>query len=134
MDQDAVLTPVPSTAAKDRGRRAYLAGVSAEDAVERLYCRRGCQVVARRWRKGGGELDLVLRQGEELIFVEVKASRDFARAAEHLSHKQIKRLLAGAAAFLAQEPLGELTECRFDVALVNGHGEIQILENALVGY
>ncbi len=123
------------TAAKmNRGKRAYLAGKSAEDAVERYYCAQGCMVAARRWRKGGGELDLVLRLGELLIFVEVKKSRDFAKAAEHLSQKQIERLLAGAAAFLSNEPLGELTDCRFDVALVNGQGEMHILENALAGY
>ena len=134
MDQGAVLTSKPSIDAESRGKQAYLSGLSAEEAVERQYCRQGYDVVARRWRKGGGELDLVLRNDAGLIFVEVKQSRDFARAAENLSQRQITRLFAGAAAFLAQEPMGELTECRFDVALVNRHGEIHILENALAGY
>ncbi len=134
MDQNALLTSARSIDAENRGRRAYLSGASAEEAVERQYCRQGYDVAARRWRKGGGELDLVLRNDAGLVFVEVKQSRDFARAAENLSHRQITRLLAGAAAFLAQEPLGELTECRFDVALVNRIGEIHILENALAGY
>lgn len=134
MNQNAVLTSPASHNAENRGRRAYLSGLAAEGAVERQYCRQGFEVAARRWRKGGGELDLVLRNGEGLIFVEVKQSRDFASAAESLSQRQITRLLAGAAAFLTNEPRGELTECRFDVALVNRHSEIHILENALAGY
>ena len=116
----------------ERGQRAYQSGLSAENAVERHYQRQGFETAARRWRRRGvGELDLVMRDGEALIFVEVKKSRDFARAAESLTSRQMARLYDGASAFMAEEPRGELTECRFDVALVNGQGEIQILENAL---
>lgn len=115
----------------ERGQRAYHAGLSAENAVERLYTDRGLETAARRWRRRGvGELDLVMRDGDTLVFVEVKKSRDFARAAQSLTARQMARLYDGASAFLAGEPLGEMTECRFDVALVNGMGEIQILENA----
>lgn len=134
MDQAAGLAFAAKSDREDRGRRAYLSGRSAEDAVEQRYCRIGHTVAARRWRKGAGELDLVFRQGETVVFVEVKKSRDFSRAAQSLSHRQINRLLAGAASFLAREPKGELTDCRFDVALVNQYGEIDILENALAGY
>lgn len=116
----------------ERGQRAYHSGVSAENAVERLYQDKGLETAARRWRRRGvGELDLVMRDGDALVFVEVKKSRDFARAAESLTPRQMARLFDGAAAFLAGQPRGDLTECRFDVALVNAHGEIQILENAL---
>lgn len=115
---------------KDRGMRAWQSGQAAEDAVARLYERGGHTIAARRWRKGGGELDLVFRTGDTVVFTEVKKSRDFASAAASLSERQILRLRMGAAAFLASEPKGELTECRFDVALVNAHGEIHIHENA----
>lgn len=71
-----------------------------------------------------------MRDGDALIFVEVKKARDFARAAESLSSRQMQRLYQGAEAFLANEPDGERTACRFDVALVNQTGEIQILQNA----
>lgn len=122
----------PARERADRGRRAHLSGVSAEDAVERHYLGLGLETAVRRWRRRGvGELDLVMRDGDALVFVEVKKSGDFARAAESLSTRQMTRLLEGASAFLAGEPRGELTECRFDVALVNTCGEVQILENAL---
>lgn len=114
----------------ERGRLAWHSGAAAEVSVERLYLRRGLQVAARRWRKGGGEIDLILRDGAGLVFVEVKKARDFARAADRISDRQIARIHAGASLFLAEEPLGELTPCRFDVALVNDVGETRILEGA----
>lgn len=114
----------------ERGLRAWHAGAAAETAVERRYLDRGMALVARRWRKGGGEIDLILRDEAGIVFVEVKKSRDFETAAAQVSERQIARIHAGAALFLAEEPQGELTPCRFDVALVNGVGEIRILENA----
>ena len=122
------------TARQTRGFRAYHSGVSAEQSVERHYVDLGYSVAARRCRNAGGELDLVLRLGAAVIFVEVKKARDFARAAERVSSRQIARLQLAATMFLAGEPMGELTDCRFDVALVNQAGEIEILENALMGF
>ena len=126
-------TPI-HTARQTRGMRAYHSGVSAEQAVERHYLGRGCSLAARRCRNAGGELDLVLRHGDCVIFVEVKKARDFASAAERVSPRQIARLQQAAELFLADEPGGALTDCRFDVALVNQSGEIEILENALMGF
>ncbi|SEO02943.1 putative endonuclease [Salinihabitans flavidus] len=113
-----------------RGQRAALAGLAAEAQVMRDYERHGFKMAARRWRGQGGEIDLILRSGAALIFVEVKQSRDFAHAAESLRPAQMQRLVAAASEFLAGEPGGQLTEARFDVALVNGRGEVRILENA----
>ncbi|RAP41259.1 hypothetical protein BYZ73_11315 [Rhodovulum viride] len=112
------------------GTVSYHSGVSAEDCVARGYERRGMAIVARRWRGGGGEIDLIARDGDGLVFVEVKASRSFARAAERITRRQMVRVMTAAQEFLADEPKGQLTDIRFDVALVNGIGEVDILENA----
>lgn len=113
------------------GMTSYLSGIAAEDTVARLYEAAGQQIVGRRWRGKRGEIDLIVRDRDEVIFVEVKKSRDFLRAAEALSKAQIARLHQTAAEFLCDEPRGDLTPSRFDVALVNNAGEVQILENAL---
>jgi putative endonuclease len=49
-------------------------GLLGEDLAHRFLQRRGCTIVARRYRPpaGGGEIDLVAWQGETLVFVEVK--------------------------------------------------------------
>lgn len=120
----------PDKARTQRGLSAWHAGAAAEKAVERRYVDEGFALVARRWRKGGGEIDLILRDGPGIVFVEVKKSRDFETAATRILPHQIARIHTGAEVFLADEPKGELTPCRFDVALVNDVGEIRILENA----
>lgn len=112
------------------GTVSYHAGASAEDSVARGYERRGMPIAARRWRGASGEIDLIVRDGEGLVFVEVKHSRDFARAAERLTRRQMERIMNAALEYLAGEPRGLLTPIRFDVALVNGRGEVDILENA----
>ena len=115
---------------EDRGRVAYHAGASAEDSIAADYERRGFQVSNRRWRGVGGEIDLVARGRDGLVFIEVKKARDFARAAARVSARQMERLCAAAEEFLGQEPGGLLTYMRFDVALVNASGEHRIVENA----
>ena len=117
-------------ASQHRGQMAYQSGMAAEHSVVQDYERRGFPVARRRWRGKGGEIDLILRDGAGLIFVEVKKARDFARAAASLSAHQMQRIYHSAEEFLAGEPAGSLTAVRFDVALVNVHGQTQIIENA----
>lgn len=113
-----------------RGTVSYHSGLAAEQRIAQDYERRGFAVAQRRWRGKGGEIDLIVRDGAGLIFVEVKKARDFARAAESLSARQMQRLYTSAEEFIGYEPQGSLTEVRFDVALVDGQGDMQIIENA----
>lgn len=113
-----------------RGRTSFHAGIAAELQIAQDYERRGFSIARRRWRGAGGEIDLIVRNGTGFIFVEVKQSGSFARAAESLSARQMQRIYASAEEFLGTEPLGCLTEVRFDVALVDGVGDLQIIENA----
>lgn len=112
------------------GLTSYHAGLAAEGAVESHYVRSGHVISDRRWRGAGGEIDLIARNGDVLIFIEVKKSRDFARAAEQLSQRQMTRIYNTASEFLAGEPSGQDTNVRFDVALMDGTGQIQVIENA----
>ena len=114
---------------QQRGLANYHAGLAAETSVEHDYAARGVLLLERRWRGKGGEIDLILRDGEELIFVEVKKSKSFARAAESLSHRQLGRICRAAEDYLGTQPLGTLTPMRIDVALTNETGEIEILRN-----
>lgn len=113
------------------GKVSHLAGLAAEAAVARRYRDSGCVLSRTRWRGRCGEIDLVARQGDRVIFVEVKKARTHAEAALRLSDLQRRRLIAAAEEFLDGEPRGTLTDMRFDVALVDGLGRIEIIENAL---
>ncbi|ULB08781.1 YraN family protein [Cereibacter azotoformans] len=112
------------------GEVSHRAGFVAEEAVARIYERADRPVTARRWRGAAGEIDLIARDGAEVIFIEVKKSKSHAAAAARLSRRQMERIYGAASEFLAGEPLGQLTASRFDVALVDGMGRIEIIENA----
>jgi len=114
------------------GKVSYHAGFAAEACVAAEYARRGMEIAARRWRGTAGEIDLIARNGAALVFIEVKKSKTFARAAERVLPRQMARICASASEFVMQEPRGQLTEMRFDVALVDAQGNIEILENAFM--
>lgn len=112
------------------GARSYHAGLSAEDQVAQLYARSGRAVCARRWRGSAGEIDLIARDGDNVIFIEVKQSKTHAMAAEHLTSRQMARIYNTASEFLAGEPNGQMTDVRIDLAMVDAMGRIEVLENA----
>lgn len=114
-----------------RGAQNYHAGLSAEAIVARDYLARGRTLAKHRWRGRGGEIDLIFREGDRVVFTEVKKSRTHELAVHRLSQHQMSRLCAAACEFLADEPRGQLTEMRFDLATVDQAGTVQIIENAI---
>ncbi|AJE48546.1 YraN family protein [Celeribacter indicus] len=122
----------PQEARQARGRRAHDFGRAAEASVARDYGARGYALAETRWRGAGGEIDLIFRDGTGFVFVEVKASKTHARAAEKLGAGQIARICRSAEDYVGRQPDGLLTDMRIDVALVDGQGQVAILENALV--
>jgi putative endonuclease len=112
------------------GATSYHAGLAAEAQAADHYRRAGHAVMESRWRGPGGEIDLILSDGEDLIFVEVKKARDHATALSRVSPRQIARIEASAAAYAAQQPRGLLTGIRIDVAMVDAAGRVAILPNA----
>lgn len=115
-----------------RGLTGHHAGLAAEEIVAGAYARRGLPVVRRRWRGKGGEIDLIAREGEAVVFIEVKKGRSFDAAAGRLGPRQIGRLCDAAAEYLAGEPRGLNTETRFDLALVDSRGAVRVIENAFM--
>ena len=114
------------------GSVGYHAGRVAEEIVASDYARRQHPIAARRWRGRAGEIDIIARSGDTVVFIEVKKSRDFATAARRLSRRQMDRVCACAGEFLAGEPRGQLTDVRFDLAMVDGTGAIRVIENAFM--
>ena len=94
-------------------------GREAEDAAARQLARAGLQTVARNVRFAEGEIDLVCRDGDVWVFVEVKCRRtrwgDTPAAA--VSWWKQRRLARLAAHYLKWRRLGDV-RCRFDVVAV----------------
>lgn len=131
---ELTLSPPPDPACTKQiaGALAYHAGLAAEDQVARVYIRRGARLVARRWRSRWGEIDLIFREGERVVFVEVKRAKRHGWALERVSPRQIARIHATAELYLEAEANGSLTEARVDFATVEGSGRVEILENAFM--
>lgn len=123
-------TSQPVRARAARGQMTFLSGLAAEDIVKRAYLAAGYRLVVERWRGRRGEIDLIFSTVLGVVMVEVKTSKSFAAAAENLSQAQIARLYATASEFTATLPDGNLTDIRFDVALVDGTGALRVFENA----
>jgi putative endonuclease len=103
----------------DGGARAAL-GRAGEEAALQVYLRNGFRLIARNWRCGLGELDLVVRRGRLLVFCEVKTRSTIALGGgyEAVTWSKRRRLRRLAEAFVSQTP-ARPAATRFDVASVH---------------
>ncbi len=93
-------------------------GEAAEQAALEHLVARGLVPVARRYRSRFGEIDLILRDGPTLVFVEVRlrSSSRFGGAAASITAAKRRRIVTTARQYLAQ--LAPVPPCRFDVVLL----------------
>jgi putative endonuclease len=94
------------------------AGAQAEQAALAYLVERGLSHVASNYRSRFGEIDLILRDGDVLVFVEVRlrASGCFGGAAASITAAKRRKIVATAQHYLAQ--LRHAPPCRFDVVLL----------------
>src|SRR5262245_4791066 len=109
-------------------------GKTGEDLACRELERRGYAIVARRYRRRRGELDIVARHGSTIVFVEVKAkrSRAFGHPVEAVDWRKRRRIAELALDYLARYRLTDVP-CRFDVVSIDfqdGCPVIDVFENA----
>lgn len=114
-------------------------GQMAEQYVRTHLEAKGYRHLHSNWRSGHGELDIVMEDGDELVFVEVKARRSelAGRAEEGVSKKQSAILLRTGEAFTQTMPGAQGKIWRIDlVAISVGYdgevGGITHYENAIV--
>lgn len=120
--RDLFLRETPKRDTLQKRRRAEDFGRLAEAGVAQAWAANGYEILARRLRTGAGEIDLVAADDETLVFIEVKARRSLAAAADAVTPRQQARLLEAAGIALALNPDWERGATRFDVALVSPEG------------
>ena len=79
-----------------------------------------------------GEVDLIMRKGKMLVFVEVKERRSMEKAAYAISEKQKERIIRGAEAFLQRHKEYDAFDIRIDAILVEYPFRIRHLRNAWI--
>jgi putative endonuclease len=107
-----------------------LRGKSAEDQAHDYLIKQGLKPVCRNYRCKQGELDLVMRDQQALVIVEVRYRKSaiYGSALESVTTSKQTRIIAATHHYLANQAL----DCplRFDVIAITGIGEINWVKNA----
>lgn len=129
----------PSPRPSDPGRRPShpsprQLGIAGENAATKWYQERGWQILARNWRFGRGELDIIACRKDTVVFCEVKtrSSASFAWPSEAVNHKKQLQIRKLALSWLEQSDV-YYPIVRFDVAEVlpkAGRLEVEVYEDA----
>ncbi len=95
-------------------------GLHGEDIAVKYLEVLGFPIVCRNFRSGFGEIDLVAKDGDTIVFVEVKArrSRQFGKAVEQITKEKQRKIMKAAGEYLRR--CGALGSCvRFDVLAID---------------
>jgi len=113
---------------------AYAKGVMGETAAAAHLTRQGMQLLARRYRSPYGEIDLVLLDGNVVVFAEVKTRErgNAVSAQSAVTPLKQKRLIQTARCYLGEHPEHAARMLRFDVVTVSQDGVFH-LANAFQG-
>jgi putative endonuclease len=119
------------------GNKRAAAGSAAEQAAQQWLRGQGLRSVAQNFRCRCGEIDLVMLDREQLVFIEVRlrSRSDYGSAAESVTGRKQQRLIRAAQLFLLANPRWSRAPCRFDVLAASAPGadgafEWQWLRNA----
>ncbi len=106
-------------------------GREYEDAAAAYLEKNGYVILERNYRDRRGEIDIIAKDGKELVFVEVKYRRDLEKGdpAEAVHFLKQKKVRDSARGYLYQHRLGEDIPCRFDVVAILGQ-EIRLIKDA----
>ncbi len=103
------------------------AGAAAEAAAAAWLKLQGLAIVEKNYRCKGGEIDLIMQDGSDLVFVEVRLRQrsDYGSAVESVTPAKQRRIVCAARHFLATQTRWQNSACRFDVIATDDlHGKI----------
>jgi len=99
----------------------HVIGQQAEDKAARFLEKRGLLVLTRNFRCRGGEIDLICRDRNALVFVEVRMRRnaDYGGAGGSITVAKQRRIILAAQHYLLANAKAH-SDCRFDCVLLDG--------------
>ncbi|MGB8657464.1 MAG: YraN family protein [Candidatus Zixiibacteriota bacterium] len=105
-------------------------GRQGEDKAAEFLTGKGFLVLERNYRYGHKEIDLVARDGNTIVFVEVKAgrSKSFGAPEERVNHRKQKNLIQAAQHYIQEQ---EISGCdfRFDVLALSYGKEEEVIDH-----
>lgn len=107
-----------SGSATEARKRSERHGHRAERLAAWFLRLKGYRVIARRWRTSAGEIDLVVKRGRVLAFVEVKARSDISAGLEAVTPSARARIARAGAAWVSRYPAAGALDLRYDIVVV----------------
>lgn len=97
-------------------------GLAAEELAKNYLTTQGLTWVASNYRCRLGEIDLIMHDKTDLVFVEVRArtSNEFGGAITSITHSKRQKLIRTASLYLQTTRLYDKLPCRFDVVSLDG--------------
>jgi putative endonuclease len=97
-------------------------GKTAEDLAYIFLSNEGLKPLKRNYLCSAGELDLIMKDGEVIVFIEVRArsSNKFVDAIETIDERKKSHIIRASEHFLQKHRLTNSRICRFDVILFSG--------------
>ncbi|WP_095096373.1 YraN family protein [Pseudomonas sp. Irchel 3A5] len=104
------------------GNTRQTAGREAETRALQHLQQQGLQLIAQNWLCKRGELDLVMLDGDTVVFVEVRYRRHstWGGALESVDFRKQQKLVLAAQLFLQSDTRWADAACRFDVIAIEG--------------
>ena len=92
-------------------------GSDAEDQALEFLTKQACKSITRNYHCRSGEIDLIVEDGETLVFVEVRFRKNLSRGsgAESITRQKMRRIIRTAEHFLLNHQQFRAMPCRFDV-------------------
>ncbi len=105
-----------------KGNTTREVGQDAERLAQGYLEQRGLELISRNYGCRRGEIDLIMRDGNFLVFIEVRYRKNtvYGSAAESVTRQKQRRLLTTAEYYLQNEKLYGDNSCRFDVITITG--------------
>ena len=108
-------------------------GRKAEQQAENYLLQKGLKTIAKNFYCSAGEIDLIMQEEKELIFIEVRSrkNKNFGSAAETVDKRKQKKIITSAKVFLHKNEWSALMNCRFDIIEVQiDDGKIHWIKDA----
>jgi putative endonuclease len=116
-------------------RKAF--GFYGENTAVKYLTKNGYKILEKNFRTIFGEIDIIAKEKDTIVFVEVKTrkSDDFVSPLESVDSKKQKHLIRAGLSYLKSKKIFEKVPCRFDVVSIVSHdsdknSKIELIKNA----
>ncbi len=122
----SLLTKLPSTL-------AMITGQKNERLAERFLKQKGLKLIERNYRCRAGEIDLIMADGDSLVFVEVRfrKHKKYGSASESVNLRKQQKLIKAAQYYLLAHFHSHEPACRFDVVAIDGNQTPKLSQNPI---